>query len=105
MDEAFSNRLYYLGIKNELYYRYADDIDVFPRSIVRRTKFCPEEGAMVQKSEAEIEADSDKQEDKITMIELRKIADTIQDNIKTESESPSNHPELRMKVPVLDLAI
>ena len=60
---------------------------------------------MVQKSEAEIEADSDKQEDKITMIELRKIADTIQDNIKTESESPSNHPELRMKVPVLDLAI
>ena len=60
---------------------------------------------MVDKSDAEIEAEIDKLEDDLTMNELQKIGDTMQDNIKTEADFPSKHPELGMKVPVLDLAI
>ena len=94
-----------LDIKHLLYYRYADDIDLFLRSIGRKTKFCPVDGKMVEKTEEEIEADMDKHDDEVTMIELKKIADTIQANITTEADFPSKHPELGNKVPVLDLVL
>ena len=104
-DELFTGEMKKLDIKNELYDRYADDIDLANRSIGRRIKFCPLDGCMVSKTSEEIEADNGKEEDELTMIELKKIADNIMDNIVTEHDFPSNHPELGFKVPVLDLAM
>ena len=105
IDEVFLSKIIDLAIQNELYYRYADDINLALRSIGRKTKFCPEAGRMIDKSEAEMEAELHKNEDEITITEIRKIADTIQDNIRTEADYPSKHPELDMKVPVLDLSL
>ena len=39
------------------------------------------------------------------MEELRKIADTILDMLKTQVDCPAMHPELGYKVPILDLAV
>ena len=91
--------------KNELYYRYADNIDLFLRSIGRRVEFCPEAGKMGDKTRGEIEADIGKHDNEVTMNELKKIADTIQANITTEADFPSKHPELGNKVLVLDLVL
>ena len=38
---------------------------------------------MVDKTDMEVKADSGKEDDKLTMIELKKIADNIMDNIET----------------------
>ena len=57
------------------------------------------------KTETEIENDADKEEDELTMVELKKIADTLMEHIETEYDCPSIHPELGNKVPVLDLAM
>ena len=75
-DEIFEKKMEKLEIDNELYSRYVDDIDLFVWSIGRGVKFCPRDGCMVEKSPEEILADEDKNEDEITMEELRKIADT-----------------------------
>ena len=104
-DELFNIKMTKLEIKNELYQRYADDIDLAHRSIGRRTKFCPLAGNMVAKTEEEIESEAGKEEDEITMVELKKVADSLMDNIETEYDCPSLHPELGKKVPVLDLAM
>ena len=64
-----------------------------------------QDGCMVQKTMEEVQAENDKEEDELTMIELKKIADTIMKNIETEHDFPSSHPELGKKVPVLDLAM
>ena len=53
MDELSINQLAKLAIRNELYERYADDIDLANRSIGRRVKFCPLAGNMVPKTETE----------------------------------------------------
>ena len=75
-DDIFLKMLETLEIKNELYDRYVDDIQTMTRSIGRRTRFCPMTGTMVEKTEEEIVADLEKNEDEITMEELRKVADT-----------------------------
>ena len=59
----------------------------------------------MSKSDDEIAAELDMEEDEITMKELKHIADTIMENIETECDYPSAHPELNNKVPVLDLAM
>ena len=41
----------------------------------------------------------------MTMREMKKIADTMVVNIKTEYNCPSRHPELGHQIPVLDLAV
>ena len=94
-----------LAVKTELYQRYADDIDIALRSIGREVKFCPVDGCWLKKSVTEIENEADVGEDKITIRELKKIADTLMVNLETEQDSLSNHPELGAKVPVLDLVI
>ena len=66
-DELFTSELTKLAIKNELYERYADDIDVANRSIGRMIKFCPLAGRMVPKTETEIENDAEKEEDELTI--------------------------------------
>ena len=50
-DDMFLETLERLKVELELYERYVDDQDVFGWSIGRRTKFCPEAGVMVPKSE------------------------------------------------------
>ena len=64
-----------LDIKNKLYDRYADDIELAHKSIGKMIKFCPQDGCMVYKTNGEVEGDIWKEEDKLTMIE--KIADNI----------------------------
>ena len=104
-DEIFGEMMISLELKNELYSRYVDDIDLMMRSIGRRVKFCPLAGAMVEKTYDEMKADETKQEDEITMEELRKVADTCIDMLKTEADCPSRHPELGFKVPILDMSV
>ena len=58
---------------------------------------------MITKFEKEMEAELDKSEDELTMNELKKTRDTVQNNIKTEADFPTNNSELHMRVPVLDL--
>ena len=50
-------------------------------------------------------ADKDKNEDEITMEELRKVADSCIEMLKTEADCPSYHPELGYRVPILDLSV
>ena len=104
-DDLFKSQMTKLNINNELYQRYADDIDLAHRTIGRRTKFCPMAGNMVAKTEEEVAAEVDKEEDELAMMELKKVADSLMENIETEYDCPSLHPELDKKVPVLDLAL
>ena len=104
-DEIFEKMMIFLKLKNELYRRYVDDIDLMMRSIGRRVKFCPLAGAMVEKTYDEMKADETKQKYETTMEELRKVADTCNDMLKTESDCPSRHPELGFKVPILDMSV
>ena len=73
------------------------------RSIGRITKFCPVAGVMINKTQEEIEAEGDKNKDQLFMAELSKIANSIIPMLQTEEDSPSNHPELDNKVPILDM--
>ena len=104
-DDLFKGKMAKLGIENEIYQRYADDIDLAHRTMGVRTKFCPMAGKLVPKTEEEIESEAEKEEDELTMIELKKVADSLMPNIETEYDCPSLHPELEKKVPVLDLAM
>ena len=103
--ELFNYQIVKLDIKQELYQRYADDIDEANRTIGRRLKFCPLVECMIHKELEQIEAERDIEEDELTRRELKRIADNIMANIETEYDCPTNHPELRRKVPVLDLAM
>ena len=94
-----------LNIKNELYSRYVDDIDLFLRTIGILFRFCPLAGEMLGKTEGEMLDDKDKNEDEITMEELRKVANSYMEMLNTEAECPSKHPELGYNVPILDLSI
>ena len=51
-----------LNIQNELFQRYADDIDLALRSIGRRVKYCLVDGCMVDKTEAEMDSEVDMEE-------------------------------------------
>ena len=104
-DEKFTQKMDSLNIKRELYQRYADDIDLVVRSVGRERKFCPVAGNFVEKTSPEVQEESSQEEDEITMVELKKIADNIIKHVETEHDYPSNHPELGYKVPVLDLAV
>ena len=104
-DDRFNKKLNSLNIKTELYQRYADDVDLVVRSIGRDVKYCPMAGVMQSKTAKEIHDELCIEEDAITMRELKKIADAMIENIETEYDCPSDHPELGFKVPVLDLAI
>ena len=53
---------------------------------------------MIDISEADMAEEVHKDEDKSIMTELRKIADTIQENIKTETDYPSKQTALDIKV-------
>ena len=85
--------------------RYVDDNSIFPRSIGRTMKFCPTTGCLVEKSEDEVKECENMTEDKITMEELRKVADTHIGMLTTEADSTSKHPELGNKLPILDMAV
>ena len=104
-DELFNDQVVKLGLKQEMYQRYADDIESALRSIGRRMMFCPLDGCMVNKPEDQVEREADVEEDELTLRELERIADNLMQNIETEYDCPSSHPELGNKVPVLDLAM
>ena len=80
-------------------------MDVVVRSVGRDVKFCPTNGNLQSKTAKEVHDEIAIEEDAITMRELKKIADVMIENIETEYDCPSEHPELGFKVPVLDLAI
>ena len=67
--------------------------------------FCQVAGALQQKSLEVNEDEKDIAEDVLVMREIRKIADTVMTMLKTEEDSPGNHPELGFKVPILDEAM
>ena len=96
-DERFNRKLQSLDIKAELYQRYADDVDLVVRSVGREVKFCPQAGNMQVKTDLEIKSEEMKNEDEITMFEMKRIADTLMVNIETEYDCPSLHPELGHK--------
>ena len=73
-DERFDRKLRSLDIKAELYQRYADDVDLVVRSVGREVKFCPVAGNMQEKTAPEIRNEEMKNEDEITMIEMKRIA-------------------------------
>ena len=104
-DERFNRLMKNVEVKSELYQRYADDIDMVIRSIGRFKRFCPMAGSFVNKTQEEIVAEAEMEEDEINMKEMKNLADTIMQNIETEFDCPSAHPELNNKVPVLDLAM
>ena len=93
-DELFDKKVNDAGIKIEMNGRYVDDNNIFVRSIGRRVKFCPMAGKLVEKTEDEEKECEGMGEDEITMEELRKIADTCVDMLKTEADCTSKHPEL-----------
>ena len=101
----FNQKIVELDVKQELYQRYADDINQALRAIGRKMKLCHLTGCMVEKVPEQINAEEIIQDYELTMREMKQIADSIMKNIETEYDSPSIHPELDMKVPVLDLAI
>ena len=74
-----------LGIKQEL---YADDINQAQRSIGRLIKFCPLDGCMLSKDEEQINSESEIEEDELTMRELKKVADSLMENIETKYDCP-----------------
>ena len=104
-DDLYNDQIIKLDLKQEMYQRYADDTNVAQRSIGRRHKFCPLAGRMIAKSPEQIRAEADVDEDELTMRELKNIADSLIDYLETEYDCPTQHPELGMKVPVLDLAL
>ena len=104
-DEIFLNKLEELEIVVEIYLRYVDDQNLALWSIGRSMMFCPVDGALQQKSEVVIEDEKEIPEDVLVMREVRKIADTVMTMLKTEEDSPGNHPELGYKVPILDEAM
>ena len=104
-DQRFNQLMKNVEVKSELYQRYADDIDMVIRSIGRAKRFCPLAGSFVTKTQEEIVAEAEMEEDEINMKEMKNLADTIMQNIETEFDCPSAHPELNNKVPVLDLAM
>ena len=46
-DEKFNQLMMKNDVKSELYQRYADDIDLFIRSVGRTRKFCPQTQSFV----------------------------------------------------------
>ena len=104
-DEMFLENVEKIGMIIEMYKRYGDDQNVAGRSIGKETKVCLLAGKLVRKTDEEIRNDKDKRLDEIFMNELRKIADNTMEMLKTEADSPANHPELDFKVPILDLAV
>ena len=104
-DEMFLENVEKIGMIIEMYKRYGDDQNVAGRSIGKETKVCLLAGKLVRKTDEEIRNDKDKRLDEIFMNELRKIADNTMKMLKTEADSPANHPELDFKVPILDLAV
>ena len=101
----FDKKVNDAGIKIEMNGRYVDDNNIFVRSIGRRVKFCPMAGKLVEKTEDEEKECEGMGEDEITMEELRRIADTCVDMLKTEADCTSKLPELGFKVPILDMAV
>ena len=69
-DELFNDQVVKLGLKQEMYQRYADDIESALRSIGRRMMFCPLDGCMVNKPEDQVEREADLEEDELTLREL-----------------------------------
>ena len=102
---CFWKKVQKIGMIVELYKRYVDDQNVAGRSIGKETKVFLLAGKLVKKSDEEIENDKHKRLDELFMNELRKIADNTMEMLKTEADSPANHPELDFKVPILDSAV
>ena len=80
-------------------------IDLAQRLIGRLIKFWPLDGCMVSKDEEQINSEAEIEEDELTMRELKKVADSLMENIETEYDCTSVNPELGKKVAVLDLAM
>ena len=86
----FNQKIVQLDVKQELYQRYADDINQALRAIGRRMKFCHLTGCMEEKGPEQIEAEENIQDDELTMREMKQIADSIMKNIETEYDCPSS---------------
>ena len=94
-NEMFLNKLRYLGLTEQVYKRFADDIVMAIEEILNKT-YDNETNTLVPR-------DSNEPSDKQTFMVLTQIADSIEDNIKMEYDVPSLHDD--KKVIVLDLKV
>ena len=70
---------------------YEDDIDLAQRYTGKMIQFFPLAGCMVSKEEDHTNSEADTERDKLTMRELKKVADNLMENIVTEYDCPSIH--------------
>ena len=89
-----------LKVETEMSKTYIDDHTVAMKSFDAGVRFDAERMNMVVVPEF-VESDKEIPEDKRTMIELNKIANTIYECVQF-TDCPSNHQEGEGKMPVLD---
>ena len=90
-----------LKVETEMSKTYIDDNTVAMKSVDAGVRFDAERMNMVVVPEF-VESDKEIPEDKRTMIELNKIANTIYECVQFTTDCPSNHQEGEGKMPVLD---
>ena len=90
-----------LKVETEMSKTYIDDKTVAMKSLDAGVRFGAERMKMVVVPEF-VESDKEIPEDKRTMIELNKIANTIYECVQFTTDCPSNHQEGEGKMPVLD---
>ena len=100
--KKFRSTLRKLEVEVELVRNYVDDVTEIAKALDPGVRFDEEKMKMVRKAEL-VESDKAVPEDKRTMEELRKIANTIFECVQFTTECPSGQEN--GKVPVLDLQI
>ena len=91
-----------LKVETEMSRTYVDDNTVAMKALDAGVRFDAEKIKMSVVEEL-VESDKEVPEDKRTMIELNKIANTIYDCIQFTTDCPSNHQEGEGEMPVLDV--
>ena len=91
-----------LKVETEMSKTYVDDNTVAMKALDLGVRFDAEKIKMVVVEEL-VESDKVIPEDKRTMIELNKIANTVYDCIQFTTDCPSNHQEGEGEMPVLDV--
>jgi hypothetical protein len=99
-DRMFKNMMTRLMMTIWMFKRYVDDMDLIVKT-ERNKKLL--DGELVDKTENEIEDESEKPDDEITMRLIRTIADDVMKMIQTEEDFPSKHESKLL--PILDVQV
>ena len=99
-DRTFKKKMDDLGLVNELYERYVDDINIGVEATELGSRF--DDGTMNVNQDTK-EEDKDIEEDERTMKVLKQIGDNIHPSIQLEIDYPSNNEDGKLKI--LDLKV